>query len=329
MTIEKLKSGSYRIRQMDKGKLYLVTIDHKPTKAEATRLIAEKLVQKPVSSKNMTLEQACLSYIEERENIISPSTSMGYHSIVKRIPPKYAGLHLMDISNATIQAMTNDYVKGHSVKTTKNYVSFIMSVLNYNDITVKSPSMPQAENKCSYIPSKEDIIAVFQAIKGTDYEIPITLAALGLRRSEICALTLSDLQGNKLSINKAKVPDKDGEWVIKGTKTTASTRTIIIPDYLADMIRKQGYVYVGYPGNIYVNLHRAQKRAGVPRFALHKMRHFFASYMHDQGFSDKQIQEMGGWSGDGFSKTMKTIYQHAMNLEQAKKNMADSIGNLR
>ena len=35
MTIEKLKSGSYRIVQMHEGKRYRVTIDHKPTQKEA------------------------------------------------------------------------------------------------------------------------------------------------------------------------------------------------------------------------------------------------------------------------------------------------------
>lgn len=329
MTIEKLPSGSYRISQTDNGKRYRITVDHKPSKAEATRLIAERLTSKPVSFQNKTLESACISYIEERENIISPSTAKGYYKIVRMIPQKYGKLHLMQISNSTIQALANDYSVGRSVKTIRNYVCFILSVLNYNDISLKMPSLPQIEKKSPYIPTKEDVTAIFNEIKGTNYEVPITLAALGLRRSEICALTLSDLQGNKLTIDKAMVQNKAKEWVIKTTKTQASIRTIIIPDDLADIIRKQGYVYKGYPANIYANLKRAQKRAGVPQFPLHKLRHFFCSYMHDLGYSDKQIQEAGGWSGDGYSRVMKTIYQHAMDMEQAKKGMADSINGLR
>jgi integrase len=68
-----------------------------------------------------------------------------------------------------------------------------------------------------------------------------------------------------------------------------------------------------------------QKKLGIPHFSLHKMRHFFASYMHQLGMSDKQIQEAGGWKTDGI---MKTVYQHAMNMDEAKKKMADSIGGL-
>ena len=39
----------------------------------------------------------------------------------------------------------------------------------------------------------------------------------------------------------------------------------------------------------------------------------------------KQIQEAGGWKTDNI---MKTVYQHAMDMDTAKKNMADNIGGL-
>jgi hypothetical protein len=47
--------------------------------------------------------------------------------------------------------------------------------------------------------------------------------------------------------------------------------------------------------------------------------------MHSLGYTDKQIQEAGGWKTDNI---MKTVYQHAMDMETAKKNMAGSIGGL-
>ena len=63
----------------------------------------------------------------------------------------------------------------------------------------------------------------------------------GLRRSEICALTIDDVDGDTVSINKALVLDKDKNWVVKTTKTTASTRTIVIPSHIADLIRTKWY----------------------------------------------------------------------------------------
>jgi integrase len=233
----------------------------------------------------------------------------------------------MQVTNETLQAIVNDYAPGHSSKTVKNMSCFIVSVLSAHNITLKSPTLPQTERKSPYIPTKEDVSRIFEYLSGTKYEVPITLAALGLRRSEICALTIDDLNGNVLRINKALVQDKAGKWVVKTTKTTASTRTIIIPDELADLIREQGCVYEGFPAMIYKHLKMAQNDLGIPSFTLHKLRHFFASYMHDLGYTDKQIQEAGGWR-DG-SRVMKIVYQHAMDMDEAKKGMSDSIGRLR
>ena len=151
------------------------------------------------------------------------------------------------------------------------------------------------------------------------------MSIYGLRRSEVCALTVEDLSGNVLTINKALVEDSDRKWVIKSTKTEDSARQIIISDYLANLIRQQGYIYNGSAGQIWEYLRTVQDKLGIPRFPLHKMRHFYASYLHDLGYSPKQIQDSGGWKT---SKIMETVYQHALDVEQAKKNMANDIASL-
>ena len=115
------------------------------------------------------------------------------------------------------------------------------------------------------------------------------------------------------------------EWVIKQTKTEDSTRTIQIPDYLADKIREQGYVYDGFPGMIYKHLIDTQKKLNIEHFSLHKMRHFFCSYMHNLGYTDKQIQEMGGWKS---TETINQIYKHSMEMDKAKKSMSDNFSKL-
>ncbi len=54
---------------------------------------------------------------------------------------------------------------------------------------------------------------ILEHAKDTEYEIPILLACYGLCRSEICALTLEDINGDIVSISKAMVPDENREWV--------------------------------------------------------------------------------------------------------------------
>jgi integrase len=158
-------------------------------------------------------------------------------------------------------------------------------------------------------------------VEHTDYYVPFFLAALSLRRSEICALDpAQDLHGNELTISRACVRGVDG-YVIKNTpKTDASYRTIQLPAALADRIRSQGYVYRYNPNQLDKTLHRVQKKLGIPSFSIHKFRHFFASYAHDKlKLSDAQIQKIGGWSSD----VMKRVYRHAMNEDEAREMIAD------
>lgn len=323
MTIDKLPSGSYRIRKQIDKKTYTVTVDHRPTIKEAEKLLAQK-VKKPAA--DITLCEAAEAYVDARRNIVSPSTIRGYLKLVRGIPDRFRGIKINSFSSADLQAFANEYSPGRSPKTIRNMMTFISAVLKEHDIILRSPTLPQKEAKELYIPSSDDVRQIFDYLRGTEYEVPITLAALGLRRSEICALTLEDLRGNTLIINKAKVQDETGEYVIKTTKTTASTRTISIPQRIADIIRENGYVYGRYVSKMYYALQKACDACGIPRFPLHKLRHFYASYMHDLGYTEAQIAELGGWR-DG-SRVMKQIYRHAMRTEEAAQSMALDIENL-
>jgi integrase len=324
MTIDKLPSGSYRIRHMEKGTSYCITVKHKPTKAEAMKLMSERIDRTPTSSE-MTVKDACKAYLDAKHNVLSPSTRKEYTATAERLPKDFTSKYLSQVTSIMVQKVINDYAATLSPKTVANYAHFISAVLKSQDIEIKPPKLPQKEKKSPYIPTEKDIKAVFDVIRGTEHEIPITLCCFGLRRSEVCALTLDDLDGNVLTINKAMVQDENHNWVIKTTKTTESTRTIIIPDDIADKIREKGYVYKFTPDNIYKALQRAQDKAGVHRFQLHKLRHFFASFLHQKGYTDKQIQEMGGWKTDS---VMKTVYQHAMDMDKAKKKATNDIAKL-
>ena len=57
----------------------------------------------------------------------------------------------------------------------------------------------------------------------------VWLACYRLRRSEICALKPEDIMENIVYINKVKVLNEKRKWVEKSTKTTSSTREVVIP----------------------------------------------------------------------------------------------------
>lgn len=322
MSIEKLPSGSYRFKKMVHGKLIRHTFDHKPDDLEISLLIVEQ--SKAITLSDKIFYQAALEYIKSKENVLSPTTIKAYNSIVKNMSEDFKLLKLSDISNITVQKEVNDYSVNHSYKSTKNYYGFISSVLALfcPDLSLRI-TLPPKEVKRYIMPSNDDIKVLLKAVKGTKYSIPFQLGILGLRRSEVCALSIDDLNGNILTINKSKVKDLNNQWIIKPfTKTTDSTREILIPEPLADEIREKGYIYNGSPDTLGNKLRRIQRKEGLPLFPLHSLRHYFVSYCHFKGIPMSYVQKMGGWAKS--SDVMRRVYQDTLEDEDIK--MQKKIG---
>ena len=322
MKIEKRGTNSYRIRKLVDGKMYSITVHYKPTQQQATQLISE--IVSSASGLKGTFHYYANEYIEIKEKILSPRTIREYHTTVKMLPEWFLRMYLDNIKRQDIQRVINELAVDRSPKTIKNYHGFIASVFNmYRPGFKFNTTLPQKEKHDDYIPTADDIRAILESADGTEYYIFLKLACMGLRRSEICALQLSDLDDNNmLHINKALVLDKDNNWVVKSTKTTASTRNIPLPEQLAAQIREQGYIFKQTPNSVMKWLNRTQDMLDIPRFQLHKLRHYFASTLMEKGATSKDIMALGGWETDN---VMKTVYQHAMKKEDAQRKLLTDL----
>ena len=140
------------------------------------------------------------------------------------------------------------------------------------------------------------------------FEVPLLLACASLRRGEICALTMDDIDGNTIHITKDMVLDINKEWVIKPPKTTQSIRDVVVPDRVIEAISRNG-LYKGHPNSISDWMDKAERTLGLEHFSLHKCRHYFASAAHEAGVSDADIMKAGGWKTD---HVMKTVYRHSL-----------------
>lgn len=328
MKIERLPSGSYRIRKMYKGKTYTILFSHKPTQKEAIQAMALELDKVQTKYENMTFQTAADTYIESKRNVLSPSTIRGYSIILRQLPKPFLEKNIHDITALDVQAEINRIAKDHSPKTVRNHHGFISAVLGVFYPNLKlTTTLPQKVKNEPYIPSDVDVRRILDYAKGTEYEIPLILACYGLRRSEICALMPEDINGDIVTISKALVQNENREWITKATKTTCSTRNVIIPTDIADQIRKQGYVYHGAPGKISEYLLKAQKALGIQHFSIHKLRHYFASKMSALNIPEADILRMGGWESD---YVMKSVYRHSMidKEENAKREAAEKMRNV-
>lgn len=326
MNITKLKNG-YRVRETKNGKAYSINLDHRPTQKEARELLDDLQKVDPILADRhgMTFCEAYEGFCSAKASILSPSTLKGYRTAFRGLPAWFVEMPLEKIDRTHVQKVVNDFSKDHSPKTVKNQYGLVSAILHFYDCRECPVTLPQAHREDVYIPSREDVARLLQVASGSKYEVAIRLGIYGLRRSEILALTIDDLaEDNTLTINKALVEGVGGK-VVKTTKTTNSTRKIKIDPVLADLIRQQGCIYDGGTTRLSMAVATFEEAAGLPHFPLHKLRHFFASYMHELGYSDQDIQEAGGWAS---GHVMKSVYRHALDKEGTMDRMAADLSGI-
>lgn len=318
MKIEKLPSGKYRAKKIINGVTHRMTFDKKPTERELNAWLYE-VMQKSYS--NESFKSCAEKYIENRKNVLSPSSVRTYNTLLKVMSDDFLKRPIYGITQEDVQAEINRYSIGHAPKSVRSLHGFVASVFgSYRPSFNLSTTLPQNEKKRQYRPNKSDIDRILEYEQGKPYALAIKLGTLGLRRCEVSALTSDDLDGNNLTINKSKVYDGK-DWIIKKTpKTDASNRVIPLPNDIADEIRKAGVVLDASPKVLLNELHRAQKALGIPQFRFHDLRHYFASYASTLNIPEQDIMFLGGWESDFI---FKKIYRESMS--DSVKKSADTI----
>ena len=313
MKPRKLPSGSWNVRVMCNGRSYSFT---DPDKRRVMRRAAEFAEQCREDIDNPRLADALEKYVEERTESLSPATIRGYNSIVRaiRTQPPIANKRIMSLTDHDIQAIIRNI---ETPKTQRNYVNLIQSA-TARKFSVKFRNKLPKEVA---VPSDLEVLGLINIFARTEMEIPVMLGAYaGLRRGEICALTIQDLDGDYLHISKDMVLDDYGQWIIKEPKTPASNRTVLLPHHVAERIRKRGHIATLRPNVITKRFISKQEQLGIESpYTFHSLRHFFASYLHAQHIPDAYVLRAGGWSTP---HVMQKVYRHALDnehLEYAQK----------
>lgn len=261
------------------------------------------------------------NYIENKRNILSPSTIRGYKSIKEN---RYQGIVLKRVDEIDWQKAINEDAADHKPKTVKNGWRFVCSVLRENGITPPSVALPQIVQEEHPYLEPEQIPAFLKAIKGEPCEIACLLGLHSLRRSEIVALTWDnvDLKHGLIDVHGAIVYDDKNKLIRKdANKNVSSRRTIpIMIPALSEALKavprdkRVGRVVTVTPNAILKQVNRVCERNGFPKIGVHGLRHSFASlaFSADVGLTEREVMEIGGWSDP---QTVHKIYEHL-----AKKN---------
>ena len=316
---KKLPSGSWRVLlyvgtdAAGKRKYESFTAE---TKKEAEFMAAQfKMGIDCEKSSSITFLRAAEKFIADHENVLSPWTVDTYQHTIYRDLYDLHHVACANISSDVAQRFFNVFSINHSPKTVSNVHSVFTSVLRYHNpdiqFHISLPSIPKSDLS---IPSDDQILAALHASNGYMTLIIQVAASLGLRRSEIAALTWNDIGVNSITVNKAMAKNNKKEWFIKSPKTYAGTRTLSIPPSLLSALlasrpaaaSSSDQVFPVNPDYITRHWRLICKKCGFS-FRFHSLRHYNASVMLSLGEPDKYAMAR---IGHATPKTLKIVYQH-------------------
>lgn len=325
-TAKKLPSGNWRCRPGytdEKGKHRTASFTEK-TKKAAEAAAAKFLVEREhkAQPENKTLGELADIFIEDRTNLLSPSTIRGYRTIRKTAFQSITDYRVSLLTKGVYQKAVNEYAEGRSYKTVLSAHVFYNKVLKDNNIFIgEGVKLPPKEKKEIKIPTTEEVAQYLRSISGTRlYLYCLFSVCLGLRKSETLALQWHDIDlvQNTVSITKAKVRNEFGDYVVKQTKTDSGVRRLHLPRIVRGALGEAGaegeYIINDSPKALESLYNRSRKAYGFP-YNFHALRHYYASMMLLSGMPNKYAQEQMGHSTEDM---LTKVYQHTFKTERDK-----------
>lgn len=336
-TAKKLPSGSWRCQvyshteeivqedgSIKKKRIYKsFTCDDPSPKGrrKAERMAADWAAEKEAHDNcSLTLGEAMSEYIEARSSILSPATIREYKHTRERDLQGLMGIRIDEITQEQIQREINREALSHSPKSVRNMHGLLSATMHsYRPNFTLSTALPKKVRPKLYIPSEEEIRRLLDYVKGSEMEIPVLLAAFGpMRRGEIAALDSDHVNGNIVHVEYALTMNEYHEWVRKAPKSASGNRYIEFPDFVAEKLAgKKGRIVLLKPHQITNRFRTILKKAGLPHFRFHDLRHYSASIQHALGIPDAYIMQRGGWGNDG---VLKNVYRHALEDKNEQMN---------
>lgn len=326
----RLPSGKWRCKAnyTDEQGHYKAKSFTRDTKRAAELAAAAFVVEQKHDAKpeNATLGELVDRFIDSRSNLLSPSTIVGYRKIRRTAFQSIVDCRIGLLTKQQYQKAINEYSQGRAYKTVLSAHSLFNQVMKDNGISIgDGVLLPQKEKDPIDIPTIEEVEKLLTQTAGTRLELYCLLAVcLGLRKSEIIALQWKDIDlvNKTISINKARVKDEFGTYVVKATKTSEGTRTLHLPEHLTkalgDEREPNEYVISDSPDALDSLYKRLQKKLDFP-YNFHALRHFYASVMLQIGIPNKYAKARMGHATEDM---LQNVYQHIFNTKQEEYDVA-------
>ena len=308
---------------------------------EYERQFLETHTQTPDISFRALVEQ----YLSFKQNRIKDTALKNQKDIINNhILPYFEKKTLSDITAADIAAWQNEILSaGFSASFSRTINAHLRMLFNYAETYMNLQKKPPIPQICKpqrtelniWTPEQYKIFsdAIRQNIEAfTAFEI---LYYTGMRKGELLALTLNDIDFEKKTIRICKTwAYIEGRYFAQPPKTEKSNRVISIPGFLVEEIREYTrHIYGIQPDARLFNHSRLWlgqiitakcKKLDLPHIRVHDFRHSHASLLIDMGANPLMIAERLGH--ENVNITMHT-YSHL--FESHQQEIIEKLDNLK
>ena len=330
--------------------------------AKAERI--EKKFKYGVEESDQThFEQYAENWLKRQEPFFKATTYAGYKRNLDIVYPLIGGIPLAKLLPMTLEEMCEELRKrpgrgGNCIKetTVQKYLETVSSVLEdakKNDIIPFNPAhrvrKKHFEKEVQHIPQKYEMGKLMRAIQNEPilYRAYYTLAiTTGLRRGELCALQWRDITGAcELTVRRSR-SCASGQIVESDTKSHRE-RIVTIPMGIWELLmalRQQQMLHSGvpdreqpiftdpdghvpHPDTFTRHLSKLYKQCGLSEdYHLHTLRHFYATYLLQEGTSKQVAASLLGHADTAF---LERTYCHPQDVakRQAANLMQDLLNN--
>ena len=317
---KQLKSGNWNVQILagfdENGKRIRKSFTA-PTRWEAERKAAEFIENGKKEENRLTVGEAIDGYINNKENVLAPSTIRGYGIIRRNRLQSIMNLDIHEVNSLNMQIAINEDSRTVGWKSINEAKNLIITALKMYGVRLDlNVTLPAKKPKIKELPTAEQVIKM---VRGTDIELPCMLAMwLSLRISEVRGLQFGDLKGNVLTVRRSNVYFDGMNNVRDVNKTFKSTRQLTIPTYLKQLIeavpheQETDFIVTMQYQAIRNRFNKLLAANGL-KMTFHDLRHLSASVMLLLNIPDKYAMERGGWSTNA---TLKAVYQHTFSEER-------------
>ncbi|MEC0271895.1 tyrosine-type recombinase/integrase [Peribacillus frigoritolerans] len=350
-TFRKLKSGNWQARVSKDGKEFSIGTyrTKKEAEIEAGKVEERIYYGQALNDRNMLFEEVAKEWLYDyKKSNVKESTFEQLEVIVRlHILPFFNNKRIMKIRRTEIKRWINEFgekeegIAKYSFGSRLKYLSVLKSIFHYAvhelEVLEKNPAdrlkVPvqdsvanKKETKYYSLSELNKLLEYMKAYKHQrfhDYQLYYMLmyflSQTGLRISETLALRWSDIEDNKITIERQTRRSENNELLLTTLKNTSSYRTIGLQDELVRELKKfklkqneliigsqkfhknvDGIIFQNYSGNyltpsiVRETIQKYCKKAGVEYKGTHGFRHTHAVLLLESGASIKFVSQRLG-----------------------------------